>query len=83
LRFSCVHTPWGLWKTSTANIHVNGRLLLLKSLAKDQDESRTKMTELPQQLSLAETAALLSHLLLIIFSGPRDSKTFSPEALTD
>jgi hypothetical protein len=60
LRFSRVRTPWGLWKTSTVNIHINGRILLLKSLAKDQDESRTKITDLPQHLSLAEAAALLT-----------------------
>jgi hypothetical protein len=58
VRFSRVQTSWGTWKTSTIGLHISGKILLLKSLAKDQDESRSEMTELPQHLSLAQAAEL-------------------------
>jgi hypothetical protein len=58
LHFSRVNTSWGIWKTSAIGLHFNGKILLVKSLAKDQDESRTEITDLPQHLSLAQAAAL-------------------------
>jgi len=55
---SRARTPWGLWKTSNISLHFNGKILLVKSLAKDQDERRTEITDLPQHLGLAQAAAL-------------------------
>ena len=36
-----VHLSEGIWKTSTEKIDINGRIVLLKSINKHQDESRT------------------------------------------
>ena len=36
-----VHLPEGIWKTSVEKIDINGRFVLLKSINKHQDESRT------------------------------------------
>jgi hypothetical protein len=58
LHFSRVHTSWGVWKTSNIGLHLNGKILLIKSLAKDQDESRSEITDLPPHLGLAQAAAL-------------------------
>ena len=34
LEFFRIHTSWGIWKTSRISLHINGKVLLLKSLAK-------------------------------------------------
>jgi len=36
-----VHLSEGIWKTSAEKIDINGRFVLLKSINKHQDESRT------------------------------------------
>jgi hypothetical protein len=48
----------GIWKTSHIQVHIQGRILLLQSLAKDQEVDRTQITLVPQQLTLREAAVL-------------------------
>jgi hypothetical protein len=40
------------------SVHVDGRILLLKSITRDQETTRTNIHIVPQHLSLAEAAKL-------------------------
>lgn len=48
------------WKTDLVDIHVQGKLLMLKSLARDQHETRSGFRRVPQNISLAQADQLLS-----------------------
>ena len=47
----------GEWKTIRMTVHMEGKILLMKSLTRDQDAVRTDIREVPQHLTLAEAVA--------------------------
>jgi hypothetical protein len=47
------------WKTDRFSVHINGRVLMLKTLAQNQDAVRTAIRIVPQNLTLAEAAQLI------------------------
>lgn len=56
IRMNLVQTTWGQWVTSEMHIHMAGKILLLKNLSKDQDDTRTDFAKLPAGLTLAQAA---------------------------
>ncbi|HEX3373915.1 MAG TPA: hypothetical protein VHS13_06865 [Edaphobacter sp.] len=46
------------WKSDRISVHVTGRILMLKSLAQDQDTLRSDIRIVPQNLTLAQAAQL-------------------------
>jgi hypothetical protein len=46
------------WKTDRFTVHVNGRILMLKSLVRNQEAVRTAIRLVPQNLTLAQAAQL-------------------------
>jgi hypothetical protein len=46
------------WKNSKIEVHVDGRILLLKSISRDEDAHHSGAEPLPPHLSLAQAAAL-------------------------
>jgi hypothetical protein len=46
------------WKNSRIEVHVDGKILLLKSISRDTDATHSGAQPLPANLSLAQTAAL-------------------------
>jgi hypothetical protein len=46
------------WKSSKIAVHVDGRILLLKSISRDEDATHSNAEPLPPNLSLAQAAAL-------------------------
>lgn len=46
------------WKSDHISVHINGRILMLKSLAQDQDAVRTGIRIVPKDLTLAQAAQL-------------------------
>lgn len=46
------------WKSVHISVHVEGRILLLKSITRDQETTRTEIHVVPQNLSLAQAANL-------------------------
>jgi hypothetical protein len=46
------------WKTDRFSVHIKGRILMLKSLAQNQDAIRTAIRVVPQTLTLAQAAQL-------------------------
>jgi hypothetical protein len=46
------------WKSDHISVHINGRILMLKSLAQDQDAVRTGIRVVPKDLTLAQAAQL-------------------------
>jgi hypothetical protein len=42
------------WKSEHITVHINGRILMLKSLAQDQETVRTDIRMVPQNLTLAQ-----------------------------
>lgn len=46
------------WKSVHISVHVDGRILLLKSITRDQETTRSEIHIVPQHLSLAEAAKL-------------------------
>ena len=46
------------WKNSRIEVHVDGKILLLKSISRDTDATHSGAQPLPPNLSLAQTAAL-------------------------
>jgi hypothetical protein len=53
---SFIQTPWGKWTGNSLRIHVSGKILLLKSLSKDIETTRTDFMKLPPNLTLAQAA---------------------------
>jgi hypothetical protein len=56
IHINLVQTTWGQWVTSELHVHVAGKVLLLKNLSKDEDNTRTDFAELPANLTLAQAA---------------------------
>jgi hypothetical protein len=46
------------WKSSKIAVHVDGRILLLKSISRDEDATHSNAAPLPPNLSLKQAAAL-------------------------
>jgi hypothetical protein len=46
------------WKTTRVEVHLDGKILLLKSISRDQDAHHSGAQPLPPHLSLAQAAAL-------------------------
>jgi hypothetical protein len=46
------------WKSDHISVHINGRILMLKSLAQDQDAVRAGIRIVPQNLTLAQAAQM-------------------------
>jgi len=46
------------WKSDRISVHVSGRILMLKSLAQNQDVVRTEIRIVPQNLTLAQAAQM-------------------------
>jgi hypothetical protein len=46
------------WKSDHITVHINGRILMLKSLAQDQEAVRSEIRTVPQNLTLAEAAQI-------------------------
>ena len=47
-----------IWKSDRISVHITGKILLLKSLAQDQEVTRTKIHIVPQNLTLAQAAQM-------------------------
>jgi hypothetical protein len=46
------------WKSDHISVHINGRILMLKSLAQDQEAVRTEIRTVPPNLTLAQAAQI-------------------------
>ena len=46
------------WKSNRISVHISGRILMLKSLAQDQDAVRTEIRTVPQNLTLAQAGQI-------------------------
>lgn len=46
------------WKSDHITVHINGRILMLKSLAQDQETIRSEIRTVPQNLTLAQAAQM-------------------------
>lgn len=62
------------WKSSHIEVHVEGKVLLFKSISRDEDAIHTGAEPLPSQLSLAEAAALTRPVSLPPVSLPPSSR---------
>ena len=49
------------WRTDVVDVHLQGKILLLKSLSKDQRETRTDFRPLPNSITLAQAKDMLEH----------------------
>jgi hypothetical protein len=49
------------WKSAKIAVHVDGRILLLKSISRDEDATHSNAEPLPPNLSLKQAAALTQH----------------------
>lgn len=47
------------WKTTKICVHVNGSILLLKSISRDEDSSHSGFKQVPRNLTLAEAGAIV------------------------
>jgi hypothetical protein len=58
--FSVVRVPVTAtdWKSAKIDVHVDGRILLLKSISRDEDATHSDAEPLPPNTSLAQAAAL-------------------------
>jgi hypothetical protein len=59
-RFRVTRTPVTAtdWKSTRVEVHLDGKILLLKSISRDQDAHHSGAERLPPHLSLAQAAAL-------------------------
>jgi hypothetical protein len=59
-RFRVTRTPVTAtdWKSTRVEVHLDGKILLLKSISRDQDAHHSGAEPLPPHLSLAQAAAL-------------------------
>ncbi len=46
------------WKSDHISVHISGRILMLKTLAQDQEAVRTEIRTVPQNLTLTEAAQI-------------------------
>jgi hypothetical protein len=49
----------GVWKTTKINVHVDGTLLLMKSVSRDEDSSHYGFKPIPHDLTVAQAAAMV------------------------
>jgi hypothetical protein len=49
------------WKSVRMTVHLQGKILLMKSLTRDQDALRSEISEVPEHLTLAQAVALSAH----------------------
>jgi hypothetical protein len=49
------------WRTDVVDVHLQGKILLLKSLSKDQRETRTDFRQLPNSITLVQAKDMLDH----------------------
>jgi hypothetical protein len=49
------------WKTNLVEVHIQGKILLLKNVTKDQRESRSDFRPVPHDISLTAAKNLLDH----------------------
>lgn len=49
----------GCWKLSQLDVHMTGRVLLLRTISEQHNESRTEFNRMPENLTLAQAADLL------------------------
>jgi hypothetical protein len=49
----------GEWKTTKINVHVDGTLLLMKSVSRDEDSSHYGFKPIPHDLTVAQAAAMV------------------------
>ncbi len=47
------------WKSDSISVHMQGRILLMKSLTREQEVRRTQIRLLPQRMSVAQAAQLI------------------------
>jgi hypothetical protein len=50
----------GIWKTRVLDVHITGRVILLKSIGKEQVERRSDFQQVPGNLTLADAEAMLA-----------------------
>jgi hypothetical protein len=50
------------WKTSLMNVHVAGRIILFKTISKEQYEVRSDFTPIPEQTSLQQARQILDQV---------------------
>ncbi len=48
------------WKSDLISVHMQGRILLMKSLTREQEVRRTQIRLLPQRLSVAQAAQMIA-----------------------
>jgi len=48
------------WKTDRVELHIRGRILLMKGISKDERETRSNFRQVPQNITLAEANSLLN-----------------------
>lgn len=51
------------WKTDLVEVHVQGKILMLKTVSKDQREARTDFRAVPKSTTLAEARDMLSQVV--------------------
>ena len=58
--FSLMRVPVaeGVWKTDRISVHMQGRVLMMKSLTREQETVRTELKVIPPHLSLTQAAQL-------------------------
>jgi hypothetical protein len=49
----------GQWKTTKIRVHVDGSILLLKSVSRDEDSSHSRFKQVAHDLTLAEAVAIV------------------------
>jgi hypothetical protein len=54
-----IQTQSGSWQNSVIHIHLVGRMLLVKSISQDIDETRTNIRDVPQHLAPAEAVEFI------------------------
>jgi len=51
------------WKTDLVEVHVQGKILMLKTVSKDQREARMDFRAVPKDTTLAEARDMLSQMV--------------------
>ena len=68
----------GNWKTRVLNVHITGHVVLLKSIGKDQQESRSNFHQVPATLTLRQAENLLDQA---VRSNEAESAFLEPTGL--
>ena len=51
-------TDAGIWHVTNLNVHLNGRILVVRNFSQNDDETRSEIRELPAGTTLAQAASL-------------------------